>query len=418
MLSDAFLTDQSVIPCLHDFFPVFPDGSLMARPFASLLMSVVLLMFAGCQQKQKKPEPPPPPTVEFVNPIEDQVTEYEEFTGRTAATQMIEIRARVTGYLASVDFMDGDQVTRDEVLFRIDDRPFAAEEQRTAAAVSQIEARIQRLTSQLRRAEELLARKAMSPDEFETIGFDLAEAKAGLAEAVASHELARLNLQYTTVTAPLSGRIGRRLLDEGNLVTAEQTLLATIVPLEKVHVYFDMDERTVLKLRQLGHQVASASGTEKSIPVQIALADSEEYSLKGEVDFFDNQIDPATGTLRVRATVNNSDGLLSPGFFVRVKYPIGSPGLAMLIPEEAMASDQGRPFVYVVAGEAGQEIAEARPVTTGPLEGGNRVIRSGLTASDRVIVTGLQRLRGKDRITPKDRNAEQKAEKTDGQTSL
>ena len=379
----------------------------MARTFAfTALPIVIVLSTTGCRDERTKSEPPPPMTVMFVTPTTDNVTEFEEFTGRTAATQVIELRARVSGYLASIGFEDGANVTKDKVLFKIDDRPFVAEEQRTGAAVSQFEARIKRLTSQLGRAQELLERKAMSQDEFDTARYDLDEATATLAESRASHELASLNLQFTTVTAPLDGRIGRRMLDVGNLVVADETLLATIVPLDRVYVYFDMDERTVLKLRRMTESGAPSNAPDGDVEVEIALADSTEFSLKGTVDFLDNQIDPATGTLRVRATVDNSDGLLSPGLFVRLKYPIGKPEQSLLIPEEAMASDQGRPFVFVV-GELDQKpIAVARTVEPGPLVGGKRVIRAGILPGDRVIVTGLQRLRRNAEIAPKERGTE------------
>ncbi len=232
------------------------------------------------------------------------------------------------------------------MLFKIDDRPFVAEEQRTGAAVSQFEARIKRLTSQLQRAQELLDRKAMSQDEFDTAKYDLDEAKANLAESRAAHELAKLNVEFTTIQSPQKGHIGRRMIDKGNLVMADQTLLATIVPQDQVYVYFDMDERTVLKIRRMADPTIVAQGKDSNVTVDIALADSPEFSLQGTVDFLDNQIDPATGTLRARATVDNRDGLLSPGLFVRLRYPIGQAMQSLLIPEEAMASDQGRAICF------------------------------------------------------------------------
>jgi RND family efflux transporter MFP subunit len=399
------MTDQSVIFFSQHFPPIFIDTH-MTRSFAFSTVVTFALAILGCQQEQKKPEPPPPMTVIFVLPTMDEVTEFEEFTGRTAPTQLIELRARVSGYLDSINFQDGANVMKDQLLFKIDDRPFVAEEKRTAATVSQYEARIKRLTGELGRAQELLDRKATSQDEFDTAKFFLEEATATLAEARAAHDLAALNVKFTTITAPLDGRIGRRLLDEGNLVMADQTALAAIIPLDKVYVDFDMDERTVLKIRRTGDVSQVAQGEHSNVIVDIALADSPEFALHGRVDFLDNQIDPATGTLRARATVDNSDGLLSPGLFVRLRYPIGKPTQSLLIPEEAMASDQGRPFIYVIGEKEGKPVAEARNVEPGPLVGGNRVIRSGVNAEDRVIVTGLQRLRRNAPITPKERGKE------------
>ena len=368
---------------------------------SAVASSLVMIITAGCNRVEKKPEPPPPMSVMFVTPTTEEVTEFEEFTGRTAATEVVELRSRVSGYLNSVHFEDGVQVKKGDVLFKIDDRPFVAEEQRASAAAAQIEARIKRLTSQLRRAEELMAKKALSENEFETAQFDLDEARAALQEAQAAYSMAQLNLEFTTITAPLDGRIGRRMVDVGNIVTTDQTALATIIPLEQVYVYFDIDERTVLRLRRLENTGAIVSAMKEAVQVNIALADSEEFAVNGKVDFLDNQIDPATGTLRARATVDNSDGLLAPGLFVRIKFPVGKAEPSLLIPEEAMASDQGRPFVFVVGKDGDKTIAEARNVETGPLVGQRRVIRAGLETGDQVIVTGLQRLRRKMEINPR-----------------
>ncbi len=368
---------------------------------SAVASSLVMIITAGCNRVEKKPEPPPPMSVMFVTPTTEEVTEFEEFTGRTAATEVVELRSRVSGYLNSVHFEDGVQVKKGDVLFKIDDRPFVAEEQRASAAAAQIEARIKRLASQLGRAEELMAKKALSENEFETAQFDLDEARAALQEAQAAYSMAQLNLEFTTITAPLDGRIGRRMVDVGNIVTTDQTALATIIPLEQVYVYFDIDERTVLRLRRLENIGAIVSAMKEAVQVNIALADSEEFAVNGKVDFLDNQIDPATGTLRARATVDNSDGLLAPGLFVRIKFPVGKAEPSLLIPEEAMASDQGRPFVFVVGKDGDKTIAEARNVETGPLVGQRRVIRAGLEAGDQVIVTGLQRLRRNMEINPK-----------------
>ena len=381
-----------------------PDCGLdMSRLFSipALLMGSALVCFAGCNRTEKKPEPPPPMSVMFVSPVTEEVTEYEEFTGRTAATEVVELRARVSGYLDEVKFEDGAIVSKGDVLFKIDDRQFVAEEERAAAAVLQIEARIKKLTSQLRRAEELTAKKALSENELETAQYDLDEANAALKEAQATHNVALLNVQFATISAPLSGQIGRSMVDVGNIVTTDQTALATIVPLDQVHVYFDIDERTVLRLRRLEKTGTIVNAMKEPVVVRISLADSDEFAIEGKVDFLDNQIDPATGTLRARATISNTDGLLTPGLFVRLKFPIGKAEAALLIPEEAMASDQGRPFVYVVGKDGDKPIAEARSVELGPLVGQRRVIRTGVTMADQIIVTGLQRLRRKMEINPK-----------------
>ncbi|MFO1001330.1 MAG: efflux RND transporter periplasmic adaptor subunit [Planctomycetaceae bacterium] len=400
MYSLAQTFRQSKLPAKNTCLANGIDMSRLCSLPISLAISM-LAYCAGCNRVEKKPEAPPPMSVMFVSPVTEEVTEFEEFTGRTAATEVVELRARVSGYLDDITFDDGALVSAGQVLFKIDDRQFVAEEERATAAVQQIEARIKRLTSQLRRSEELMAKKALSQNELETAQYDLDEANAALKEAQAALNVAHLNVQFATIKAPLSGQIGRSMVDRGNIVATDQTALATIVPLDPIHVYFDIDERTVLRLRRLEKTGTIVNAMKEQVHVGIALADSDEFGIEGKVDFLDNQIDPATGTLRARATILNTDGLLTPGLFVRLKFPIGKAEPALLIPEEAMASDQGRPFVYVVGKDGEKSIAEARSVELGPLVGQRRVIRTGLAMDDRVIVTGLQRLRRKMEINPK-----------------
>lgn len=381
-----------------------------------VLPALLLLTVLGCNGEQKTPssasrsKAPEPIAVKSDLPILADVQEFEEFTGRTTAMETIELRARVSGYLDEVKFTDGAQVEAGAELFKIDPRPFVAEKTRTLAAVSQIEARIERLASLERRTRQLLEKKAGSQDEYDAAKFDLDEATAALAEAKALDEIANLDVTYTMVTAPISGRIGRRMVDVGNLVTADVTILATLVSDKSLHVYFDMDERTFLKLRRMesGKDVSTDSGgpVEMQLHVDIALADSEKFDRTGEVTFFDNQLDSATGTLRVRAEVPNTDGVLTPGLFVRVKYPVGRAEKLLTIREEALASDQGKPFVFVMEQIGQQEFAMRRNVELGPLQGKRRAIRSvaveegqpvkpedqPITKDDRIIYTGLQRL--------------------------
>lgn len=360
-----------------------------------LLITAALLWTSqsGCRKAPPPPVQPKPLSVFHVLPEQREVIEEEEFTGRMEAVERIELRSRVSGYLQEISFEEGRPVKSGQTLFKIDARPFQAEEQRAAAAVRQFEARAKRLESQEQRARSLFEKRAMSEEEYEAIRFELTEAQASHAAALASHQTAQLNLQFTSVQAPLSGIIGMRQVDPGNLVVQDQTLLAVIVPVERLDVLFDLDERTVLRLRRLEQQGLVQSPLQSPVKVRIALADSTEFNIEGTVDFLDNQIDSATGTLRARASVSNDTGLLSPGMFVRLRYPIGQPAPALLIPEESLASDQGRPFVFLAVEKDGRTIAEARYIEPGPLQGALRVVRSGLQPQDRVIVTGLQRLR-------------------------
>jgi multidrug efflux system membrane fusion protein len=364
-----------------------------SKPISLITAALLGMFISGCRREPPAAVAPKPLSVFYVLPEQREVIEEEEFTGRMEAVERIELRSRVSGYLQEISFEEGRRVEAGQTLFRIDARPFQAEEQRAAAAVRQFEARAKRLESQEQRARSLFEKRAMSEEEYEAIRFETTEAQASHAAALASHQTAQLNLQFTSVQAPLAGVIGMRQVDPGNLVVQDQTLLAVIVPVERLDVLFDVDERTVLRLRRLEQAGVIESPLKSPVKVRIALADSTDYDISGTVDFLDNQIDSATGTLRARAAVSNQTGLLSPGMFVRLRYPIGKPAPALLIPEESLASDQGRPFVFLAVEKDGRTVAEARYIEPGPLQGAMRVIRSGLELKDRVIVTGLQRLR-------------------------
>ncbi|MBL8817209.1 MAG: efflux RND transporter periplasmic adaptor subunit [Planctomyces sp.] len=373
-----------------------------------VLSCFVCLLFAGCGAGQGGPGQGGPPgpggaagkpviQVKWTTPKTKSVTEYEEFTGRTAAVQSIELRSRVTGYLEKVHFEDGMDVKAGDELFSIDQRQFVQEELQSKAMVDQMSARVNRLKGQVSRTSELREKGAVSIDDFEALEFDLNEATAALMEASAAHELAKLNLDYTKIRAPISGRIGRNLVDAGNIVIQDQTALANIVPLDTLHVYFDIDERTVLKMRR--RQLASGSNPANAM-VQISLADSDEFKLSAKVDFLDNQIDAATGTLRVRALLDNPSGMLAPGLFVRVRFPLGEPEELLMIPESSIGSSQGDSVVYIVQ-ETGDGMMAVRldGVEFGPLvefedeKEALRAVRSGVKADDRVITTGLHRLK-------------------------
>jgi RND family efflux transporter MFP subunit len=354
----------------------------------------------GCQWGSVPAEKtkPKPTEVVFETPIVKLVTEREEFTGRTVAVENVEIRARVSGYLEKILFKEGEDVRAGQPLFEIDSRPYKAEFDRASAVVSQLAARVEKLKGQEQRAQKLLAMRSISQEDFDTVMFDRTEAESGLAAAVATKDVAALNLGHCHITAKISGRISRQLVDVGNLVQADITPLARIVSLDPMYAYFDLDERTVLRLQRLiqGGKIASARDTD--IPIRVALADEDDYTLTARFNFVDNQVDPATGTLLARAELSNASGMLSPGLFVRLQVPIGEPKNAMLIHEEALGTDQGQRFVYVVNDE---NKVEYRRVKVGWLDGDRRVIEEGLQAGDRVVLTNLQRIRPQDEVVPK-----------------
>jgi RND family efflux transporter MFP subunit len=330
-------------------------------------------------------------------PISKYVTDYEDFTGRTEAVAMVEIRARVTGYLENARFKEGAEVEKGDVLFEIDPRPYQADLAKAEANVIQAEAHQRRMDSDFRRAQRLLPQNSISREEFDKIVGDRAEGEASLGVARASRDLSKLNLNFTKVTAPIGGRISRRLIDPGNMVKADETALTTIVSLDPIYAYFDVDERTLLRLRRVVQEGKASSDT-TGVAVLMGLADEEGYPHQGTINFEDNRVDSGTGTLRVRAVFPNPKRVLSPGLFARIRLPVGTAHPAILIAEQALSTDQGQKFVYVLNDK--NEVSY-RPVSVGRLHDGLRVINKGVGKDDRVVVSGVQRIRPGAKVEPK-----------------
>ena len=377
-----------------------------------LAVLVGCVSVTGCARKQTKPAEPPPDEVLVTLPTTDQVTDYEDFIGHTEAVSSVEVRARVNGYLDKVNFKDGDEVEKGDVLFEIDARPYKATFDNTMSMVEQSQARFARTTADHRRAEALLARNSIGREEYDRFQGDYAESKAAIGAVQATMEMAQLNLDWTKVTAPISGRSGLQMVDPGNLVQADVTPLTTIVTLDPIQVYFDIDERTLLKIRRLIAAGRVKSRREAELPVLIGLSDETGFPHTGIIDFSDNRIDVGTGTLRLRARVANpKPRLFSPGLFIRVRFPIGEPHQSILIAEQAIGTDQGRKYVYVVekskikdkkiGKERDAEIVKYRPIEVGTLINGLRVVDKGLAEGERVVVGGLQRVRPNKEVAPR-----------------
>lgn len=362
--------------------------------FAYCLLLLLLLAAAGCQKEAAKPAAPATPVVLVTTPTVEPVTDYEQFPGRLMASEVVDVRSRVSGYLDKVLFEDGEVVKAGQTLFEIDPRSYQREVERNQAAVLQAESRVERLQRQEQRAKELRGRTtAISQQDYDTALFDLKEAEALLASAQASLELARLNLDFTKITTRIGGRMSRRLADPGNLIIADTTSLGTVVAMDPIYAYFDIDERTLLRLQRLVQARKLPYAWDTELPVDLALADEEDFSprsYRGTLNFTDNQVDAATGSLRARALVQNPDGFLAPGLFVRIRVPVGPEHQAIRIPEKALVSDQGQRYVYVV-GEDNR--VEYRMVKIGQSIAGQRIITEGLREDERVIVDGIQRLR-------------------------
>src|SRR5262245_59451058 len=360
------------------------------------------LGLAGCvRAPSTAPEAAPTP-VTVSRPVERDLTDYADFTGRPAAVDSVEVRARVWGYLDQVHFKEGALVKKGDVLFEIDPRLYRADFERTRGTVAQYEARVHRTERDHRRAKSLLARGAVSQEDHDRYEADYREAVANLDVARANRDLAALNLGYTRIAAPVAGRVSRYVVTVGNLIQSGDqnggTLLTTLVSVDPMYVYFDMDERTVLLVRQLIREGKASSAHESEWPVALGLATEDGFPHRGTINFEDNQVNPKTGTLRVRGVFSNKDELLSPGLFARVRVPIGRAHRALLVTDRAIDTDQGQKVLYVV--DERNEVA-SRPVRLGALHQGLREITQGLMAGERVIVGGLQQVRPGATVEPR-----------------
>ena len=355
----------------------------VARPLFGLLAAAVL---AACSSQAGDDIVPPPPQVSVAPALEREVIPWDEYTGRVAAPETVEMRARVSGYIERVAFTEGDEVQAGDLLFVIDQRPYRAALARAEAQLAQARSEARLAASQDARAAELLEVSAISREEYEARRAASAQASAAVRAAEAAVASADLDLQFTEVRAPIDGRAGRALVTAGNLAQADTTLLTTVVSMDPVHVYFETDEQSFL-----GYQALARSGRRQDggNPVRVGLANEQGYPHEGQVDFTSNQADPGTGTIRLRAVVPNPERVFTPGLYARVQLQAAAPGDALLVDERAVLTDQDRKYVYVL-GEGNQ--AERRDIVPGGMADGLRVVEEGLAAGDRVIVHGVQKV--------------------------
>jgi len=399
------------------------------RLCAGLLLLAGMAGVAGCGQASPQTAAPAPPATEVVfdTPITQVVTDYEDFPGRTEAIYTVEVRSRVSGYLKRVYFHDGQEVRKDDLLFLIDPRPFQATLDRQKGVLEQADAHSKRLNNEYLRAKHLFEQqRSVSREEYDRYAFDHAEAEAALSTARANVDLAQLDLDWTKVTADLPegivGRLSRRMVDPGNLIKADDTMMTSIVSQDPLYVYFDVHEQAMLRIRRLIQEGKVQARSEKEVAVLIGLSDEKDregnpvYPHQGMVDFTDNRVDLNTGTLRFRARLSNPDRMISPGLFVKVRLPIGEEHPALMIREQALITDQGEKKVIVLApamdkekdgkpkfteikDSAGKTRSEQeyRPtavkVETGVLRGPYREIRGGVKLGDMIVVQGMQKVR-------------------------
>jgi RND family efflux transporter MFP subunit len=358
------------------------------------LFLILAATLIGCSKSATKSTAPTAPAVSVAHPIARSINEWDEFTGRLASPETVEIRARVSGYIEKVHFKEGGEVKEGDLLFTIDRRPYQAVVDRAKAELAAVRARAELAAGEAKRAEGLVANKAISTDAFETRMKTATEADATVRSSQAALTAAELDLEFTEVRAPISGRISNARVTAGNLITggntAGATLLTTVVSLDPIYCYIDADEASVLKYRQLFREGRRKIALLEPVAAEMALGNETGFPHKGQIDFVDNQLNAASGTIRARAVFPNPDQLMSPGFFARVRIPGPNEYKAVLIRDSALSSDQGRPYVLVVDDK---NVVNYRAVTTGPLHDGLRIIRDGLKESDRVIVAGLMSAR-------------------------
>ena len=362
------------------------------------LASAVALAFAtfslhACSgQAAEEQKAPPPAPVTVATPIVQEVVDWDDFVGRFEAVQSVEVKPRASGYLQAVHFRDGDYVRQGQLLFTIDARPTQAALDQARAQLARAQAGMVNARTELARSRTLAASQAASVEEVEQRTAAVRVAQADIAAAEAAVRAQQLNVGFTRVLAPISGRVSERRVDAGNSVTADQTVLTTIVSTNPLHFAFEGSEALLLKYQRQG------AGARIGTPIRIRLQDEATYSHAGTLDFVDTSVTAGAGTVRARAAIQNPDGFLRPGMFGHARLSASQPYRAMLVPDAAIVTDAARRVVYLVAPDG---TVIARPVELGPLMGSLRVIRSGLRPNERVIINGIQRARPGQKVQPR-----------------
>ncbi|MFS7190741.1 efflux RND transporter periplasmic adaptor subunit [Serratia proteamaculans] len=359
-----------------------PNGiGFSLRLSAAALLTVLL---AGCDNSVAQNAAPPPPAVSTADVVIKPISQWDAFNGRIEAVQSVQLRPRVSGYIDKVNYTEGDEVKKGQVLFTIDDRTYRAAREQAQAELVRARNQAALARSESGRTEKLIGSQAISTEVWEQRRSSAAQAQSNVLAAQAQFDLAQLNLDFTRVIAPIDGRASRAMITAGNLVTTgdSASVLTTLVSLDKVYVYFDVDEATFLRYQNDGRRTAK-------LPVKVGLVGEDGYPHQGTVDFTDNQLNAGTGTIRMRALLENAERRFTPGLFARVQMPGSAVFNAMLINDKSVLTDQDRKFVYIVDKDGK---AQRRDIEVGRVADGLRIVQKGLVAGDRVIVDGMQKV--------------------------
>ena len=363
----------------------------MLRKDLAVLAIAIFIAVAGCSSRGESQAAPPVPEVTVATPHGGEVVDWDDFVGRFEAPEKVDVKPRVSGYLVRTHFRDGQFVRRGQLLFTIDARPAQAQLDQARAQLVRAQAQATNARTELARSRSLAAQRAASVEEVEQRQAAMRSANADVSAAQATLRARQLDIGFTRVTAPISGQVSQRLVDPGNAVTADQTVLTTVVSTNPLHFSFDGSEALLLRFQR---QDSSRIGA----PVRIKLQDEAQYVHSGRLDFVDNVLNAGSGTIRGRAIVPNPDGFLKPGMMGRLRLASSAPYPALMVPDTAIATDAARRVVYVVDKS---NTVVVRPVQLGPLNGSLRVIRSGLGPQDQVIIGGIQRAMPGSKVKPK-----------------
>jgi membrane fusion protein, multidrug efflux system len=369
-----------------------------------LALAFLIVALTGCNQQPPARQALPPASVTVSKPVRKEIVDWNEFTGRTAAVNLVNITARVSGYIVNIPFKEGDMIHKGDLLYQIDPRPYQDVYDQALGQLKQAQANQQLQEVTYERQARLQQTKVIAKEDYDTALSNKNQAAAQVISAQAAVNAAQLNLEFTRVISPIDGRVGRQLVNLGNLVQADSTQLTTVVSIDPIYAYFSMDELAALGYQRLVRDGKLASTSDGKALVYLRLQDENGFPHEGTVNFADNAYDTTTGTLLIRATFQNHDGFLTPGNFVRVRIASSPQYEALLVADRAIGTDQDQSFVYVIDSK---NIAQLRHVTVGPMADGLRVVKSGLKPDDVIVVNGILKVRPNSPVKPENGSMEQ-----------